>query len=658
MANNIKCIFSVILCCFFFGNTFAQFNKYIVQLKDKNSSIYAINNPSQFLSNRAIARRVANNISINITDLPVTQAYINQIAAIPNVTILSTSKWFNTISIQVLNVTALNTVNALPFVQATLAVAPRPIIVHNFISKLFNTPAQIAAATMPLRPQQPHQLYNYGQAFNQIHFHNGDFLHNLGFTGNGMQIAIMDAGFQRYLNVPTFDSVNANSQVLGTWDFVANKPSVNEEHPHGMYCFSTIAANNPGTFIGTAPKASFYLFRTEDAATEYPIEEQYFTAAAERADSAGADVFSVSLGYTQFSNSQFDYTYADMNGKKSTIAKACTMAANKGIAVVVAAGNEGGSAWRYITTPADADSILTVGAIGLDKQPAYFSSYGPSSDGRIKPDIAALGSPAVIANTSTGLPLFGSGTSYATPIMAGIVTCLWQAFPDMANATIFDAIKKSADQYLLPNNRTGYGIADAKKAFVLLLKKQYAQQISLQNNCTVNIQFSVKAAANMQLIVERKLPNQINFVAIDSQNTVGGFLPQSFTFNDGVQLLQPGISIQYRIKMNIAADTSFYLDSATVFYVQNCNTNTIENISVTPNPVKQNATVSIVQLAPSLITINMYNSVGQLVFQLKNQQAAIQQVFTLPMQAMANGLYYISIIKNGNKVKQQKILKQ
>jgi serine protease AprX len=658
MANCKNYIFFILFSFVASRHANAQFSKYIVQLTNKNGSTYNINNPTQFLSNKSIARRVANNISINSTDIPIPQIYINQIAAIPNVTILNTSKWFNTVCVQVANSAALNAINALPFVQATLAVAPRPSIVHNFINKLFNTPTTAVGIAMPLRPQQPNQLYNYGQAFNQIHLHNGDFLHNLGFVGNGMQIAIMDAGFQRYLNVPTFDSAIANNQLLGTWDFVANKPTVNEEHPHGMYCFSTIAANNPGTFIGTAPKASFYLFRTEDAAIEYPIEEQNFAAAAERADSAGVDVFSISLGYTQFNNAQFNYTYADMNGKKSTIAKACTMAANKGIAVIVAAGNEGGGVWKYITTPADADSVLTVGAIGLDKQPAYFSSYGPSSDGRIKPDVVALGSPAIIANVNTGLPLYGSGTSYATPIMAGITTCLWQAFPEVSNISIIDAVKKSADKYTQPNDRTGYGIADVKKAFVLLIKKLYKQQISINNTCKTLINYSVKAATGMQIIVERMLPSQQNYIAIDTQNIYGNFKINNITYIDDIHVIQPGITIHYRIKMNIGTDTSFYLDSATVFYLQNCTNGAIEKISITPNPVKNNATIAIIQNAPSLVTINMYNTIGQQVYQLNNQQAAAQQLFTIPMQALASGVYIVAIFKNGNKVHTQKMYKQ
>ena len=237
--------------------------------------------------------------------------------------------------------------------------------------------------------------------------------------------------------------------------------------PFGMNCFSTIAANIPGTFVGTAPATSFYLFRTEDVSSEYPVEEQNFAAAAERADSLGVDVFSVSLGYTTFSNNLFNYTYSDMNGNTTISAKAADFAAKKGIFVTVAAGNEGSNSWHYITTPADADSVLTVGAVALNKQVALFSSFGPSSDGQIKPAVAAVGSGAVIANQNTGFPSFGNGTSYSCPIMAGIATCLWQAFPEVNNMGIIDALQKSADRFTIPDDRTGFGIPDVRLLFSL-----------------------------------------------------------------------------------------------------------------------------------------------------------------------------------------------
>jgi subtilisin family serine protease len=216
--------------------------------------------------------------------------------------------------------------------------------------------------------------------------------------------------------------------------------------------------------VGTCPNADFLLYRSEDASSESPVEEQYWIAAAERSDSAGADVITTSLGYNLFDNPVFDYTYADMNGHTTMIAKAATMAARKGMIVLAAAGNEGETAWHFITTPADADSTLTVAAVDASGNVASFSSYGPSSDGRIKPTVASVGAGTAISST-TGPIVNGSGTSFATPNLAGLVTCLWQAFPDLTNMQIIDAVEKRSSIYSNPDNRIGYGIPDFKKAF-------------------------------------------------------------------------------------------------------------------------------------------------------------------------------------------------
>lgn len=471
-----------------------------------------------------------------------------------------------------------------------------------------------------------------------------------------MQLAIMDAGFLNYLTLPTFDSVRKNNQVLGTWDFVANKTSVNEEHPHGMNCFSTIAANMPGTFVGTAPKASFYLFRTEDISSEYPVEEQNFTVAAEKADSLGVDVLSVSLGYNIFDNSLFNYSYADMNGQKTLIARAVDMAAQKGMAVIVAAGNEGNNAWHYLVTPADADSALTVGAVNANRQIASFSSYGPSSDGQIKPDVAAVGAGAIIASNTTGLPISSNGTSFACPIMAGITTNLWQAFPEVNNMVIIDVLRKSSDHTNTPDNRTGYGIPDVKKAFVLLQKKSFTQQIEIDNNCKTVLKWRVKTAAGMQCVVERKLPTESGYSVIDSQSANTNFAKNDFIYLDDLSSISTGTTIQYRIKMTIAADTSYYLDSATVLYQKSCAIMP-ENIVVGPNPVTGSLSVIINRNSPVNVLLIMHNTIGQLVYRSNNLPLNGEQTFTIPMQPMSKGIYYLTVIIDGKKVATKKIIR-
>ena len=645
----------IIITSFFTVKGYTQFSRYIIQLKDKNGSSFSTSNPSLFLSQRAIDRRVRYNIPLAETDLPVNSNYIQSILGVGNVSLLNVSKWFNEVCILTTDSAAITKINALPFVQTTAPIAARTVNFIKPVNKLSN-PGNTFAPSYAARPQSPLDIYNYGRAYPQIHLHNGEFLHNHGFRGEGMQLAIMDAGFLNYLTLPTFDSVRKNNQVLGTWDFVAGKTSVNEEHPHGMNCFSTIAANMPGTFIGTAPKASFYLFRTEDILSEYPVEEQNFTAAAERADSLGVDVLSVSLGYNTFDNSLFNYTYADMNGQKTLIAKAVDMAAQKGIVVVVAAGNEGNNAWHYLVTPADADSALTVGAVNANRQIASFSSYGPSSDGQIKPDVAAVGAAAIIASNATGLPVASNGTSFACPIMAGITTDLWQAFPEVNNMAIIDVLRKSADHNSTPDNRTGYGIPDVKKAFVLLQKKSYTQQIEIGNNCKTVLKWSVKTAADMQCMVERKLPSEISYSIIDSQFINTGFTKNDFIYHDDLSTVSPGSTIQYRIKMNIAADTSYYLDSATVVYQKSCVV-LPENIVIGPNPVTANLSVIINRNSPVKLSLIMHNSFGQLVYRLNNQPLNGEQTLTIPMQAMSRGTYYLTVIIDDKKVTTKKIIR-
>ncbi len=546
----------VALICFAVkGN--AQFTRYVIRLKDKGTSPYAINNPSQYLTARAIARRTRYGITIDSADLPITPRYIDSIRLAGAVTILNTSKWLNQVAIQTSDAAALAKINAFAFVQGSSPVATRPVQQQQ--NQKFETVSSTTSAI--LSPTNiTADYFNYGQSYAQVHIHNGEFLHNRGFRGQGMQMAVIDAGFQNYLTMPTFDSVRNSGQILGTWDFVTGNATVNEDHPHGANCLSTIAANMPGTFVGTAPKTSFYLYRTEDAATEYPVEEQNWAAAAERADSLGVDICSVSLGYNTFDNATFNYTYASMNGNTTTIAKAADMAAKKGMLIVVANGNEGSNAWHYLISPADADSVLAVGAVNTSGTVASFSSFGPSSDGQIKPGVAAVGWGAIIANTSNGQPVSGNGTSFACPNMAGLTTCLWQAFPEVNNMTIINTLQQAGNRFATPDDRSGYGIPDMKKAFAMLLKQRFTKQFT-QTNCRANLQWAVKTDSAINVVVERKLAGETNYTPISTQTSTGGFAERNFTYTDDLSNIT-ATSINYRLKINIAADTSFYLDSA------------------------------------------------------------------------------------------------
>lgn len=475
----MKQFYSLFLIASFSLNASAQFSKYIVKFKDKTGTPFSINNPSQFLSARSIERRTKQHIAIDETDLPIVLRYIDSVRLAGNVIILNRSKWLNQICIQTSDAAALSKINGFAFVQKTqpvMRLSNQPLVSKN---KFLETIKNITA------PQSPEGLmdYSYGNSFNQIHIHEGEYLHNKGFHGEGMLMAIMDAGFYHYQSLPAFDSVRMNNQVIETYDFVANKTDVNQEHPHGMQCFSIIAGNIPGQLVGSCPKAKFYLYRSEDINSESPVEEQNWIAATERADSIGVDVTSTSLGYDTFDNPVFNYSYADMNGHTSMIARAASMAAKKGMIVVVAAGNEGDNFWHYITTPGDADSVITVGAVDVSGNIGNFSSYGPSSDGRIKPTVASVGVHTAISSTS-GPVTFGSGTSFATPNLAGLVTCLWQAFPEFTNMEIIEAVKKSSSIYHSPDDRIGFGIPDFRLAFEDLNEQRILRNITtiLGNN--------------------------------------------------------------------------------------------------------------------------------------------------------------------------------
>lgn len=570
----------------------AQFSRYIVKLKDKGTNPYSLSNPIQYLTQRSIDRRTRYGIGIDSTDLPITPRYIDSIRLAGAVTILNSSKWLNQVAIQTTDAAALAKINSFPFVISSGPIAALTQPNNIPVNKQLDAP-QSDIPENPTSSIITADYYNYGQSYAQVHLNNGEFLHNRGFRGEGMHMAVLDAGFYHYLSLPTFDSVRNNNQILGTWDFVARNASVDEDHTHGMNCLSIIAANMPGVFIGTAPKASFYLYRTEDVATEYPIEEQNWLAGMERADSLGVDITSTSLGYYNFDNAVFNYTYANMDGNTTMSAKGADLAAKKGMLLVLAAGNEGNNAWHYIITPSDADSVMAVGAVSSTGVVGSFSSYGPSSDGQIKPSVAAVGVGAVIANPSTGQPTSGNGTSFACPNIAGLTTCLWQAFPETNNMGIISVMQQSATRATNPDNRVGYGIPDMKKAFVMLIKQLFTKQSQVAN-CSAILQWTAKTDSVISIVLERKLPADINYTTLNTFTSTGAFTARNFGFTDDLRTF-PTSGIKYRFRMNIAADTSFYLDSVTVNF--------------TPRPVL-GTDKTVISCSNSFDLTSQYNTTG------------------------------------------------
>ena len=642
---------------FFFTAANAQ-TRYLVKFKDKGTNPFAIANPSQYLSPRALARRARYNIAIDSTDLPVTPRYVDSIRLAGAVTILNSSKWLNEVAFRTTDPVALAKISTFPFVISTTAVASftqgnSPVV--KLMDSASGPTPWIGNSSSFIGATQS-DVFNYGLSHGQVHLHKGEFLHNHGFRGEGMQLSVLDGGFYHYLSLPTFDSIRNNFQILDTRDFVQNNASVDEDDAHGMNCLSTIAANLPGVFVGTAPKAIFCLYRTEDVATETKIEEHNLAAGFERADSIGVDVCSVSLGYNQFDIPAQNYTYADFNGDITLSAIAADIAAKKGMLPVVAAGNEGSSAWHFIVTPGDGDSVMTVGAVDTLGNIAGFSSYGPSADGRVKPNLAATGFRAVIASPSTGLPVYGNGTSFATPNLAGLTTCLWQAFPEFNNMSILDAMQRAATKFANPDNRIGYGIPDMKKAFVILLRKSYTQQANI-SGCLATVQLNIKEDNSMKIFIERKQSSQISYTTLQTITGTGSFTNKNLSFSDNFSLLNSGGTVSYRIRLDIATDTTIYLDSLILNVPSGCVVPK-DQVQLTSNPVTNTANVVISRIATAKISLSLRNAAGQRMYETTYLQPAGTEIRSINLQGMAAGVYYLAVYADDKKISTQRILKR
>ncbi|MBK5284062.1 MAG: S8 family serine peptidase, partial [Bacteroidia bacterium] len=499
--------------------------KYFVAFADKNNNPFSISNPSAYLSPRALNRRAIQNISINSTDLPVTPSYVTTVAA-QGATILNKTKWLNGVIIQTNDTNIVNAIRLLPFVSGIKSI---PHHARN-VSEIPRSKDKFENITLTKNRSAVSTSSDYGGAWNQLSMLHGDFLHDAGFRGAGMLIAVLDAGFIKADSLAVFDSLRANNRIVATRDFVDGDTMVYDHHWHGTSVLSCMAANLPGTMIGTAPDASYILLRTEDAATEFIIEEYNWACGAEFADSAGADVFNSSLGYTTFDDSLYNHTYADMNGDSAIATQAADIAASKGILVVNSAGNSGGNSWNFIGAPADADSILAIGAVDSLGVYASFSSRGPSFDGRVKPDVCAQGSASFVAYTDGSFGP-GSGTSFASPIMAGMAACLWQSCSSYSNMQILRAIQISADHFLMPDTLYGYGIPDFSIACLILNGNTNVRDdliISLYpnpftENCIINFYSSIRQSIHTEvfdILGKKVLDNYLWIPAIDKYQLV------------------------------------------------------------------------------------------------------------------------------------------
>lgn len=427
--------------------------RFWVYFQDKGPVTSEVNEAVQ-LSERALERRQKQGIAIDWYDMPVYQPYIDSLASW-GFTIHVASLWINAVSVTAPDETALGNLGIQPLVRKVERV------------KSYRMPVE----TLSFQPATFRQAENtepeYGNAANQVEMIQLDKLHGLGYTGEGLQIAVLDGGFTAIDTGAGYQSFRDKEQILGTFNFPDNNEDVYFSALHGSYVLSIMGSDIPGSYVGAAPDAGYFLFRTEVVDSERVAEEDFWLAAAEYSDFIGVDIINSSLGYTTFDVSSEDHSYSDMDGNTTVVTRAADIAASKGILVCNSAGNSGNSDWQYIGAPADGDSVFSIGAVDPDGIYASFSSRGPTSDGRIKPNIAVQGAFSAVVHPN-GAIYIGSGTSFSSPLAAGAAACLWQAFPEKTNMEIMEAMQQSATQAAEPDDYLGYGIPNMLVAYYML----------------------------------------------------------------------------------------------------------------------------------------------------------------------------------------------
>jgi serine protease AprX len=426
--------------------------KYLITFKDKTNSPYSVSKPLEFLSQRSVNRRQKQNITVKNRDLPVNPSYISSIKT-AGAKVWFTSRWLNAALIQT-STTNLQTILKLPFVKGLE------------VNGTIDDPNSRSGRKSNKFEATNIQGFNYGLSKVQNEMIGVDKMHDAGFKGEGMMIGVLDAGFNNADRIPAFKALFDEKRIVGTYDFVKKETSVYEDDAHGTEVLSCMGAFTEGQMVGSAPKASFLLLRTEDAPTEYVIEEANWLFAAEYADSVGVDLINSSLGYTTFDDTKTDHTYAQLDGNTTIAARAADWAAGVGIVCVISAGNDGNGSWKYISTPADADSVLTVGAVTANKTYAAFSSLGIPTDKRIKPDVSAMGQSAAVVVPSGSVGT-ASGTSFSSPILCGMVAGYWQANPTLTAIQVMDNIRKAGSQAVSPDKTLGYGIPNLYKVLAV-----------------------------------------------------------------------------------------------------------------------------------------------------------------------------------------------
>lgn len=461
------------LAAFFSSSLFAQqaseTGLYFIGFKDKLGTPFTTDQAASLFSPRALERRAKHQVAVTEMDLPISPIYEQKVAD-AGAEIWLRAKWMNGL-VAIANGQQIKAIKSLPFVDTVYFTSPL-LVSDDAPSMRSSAKPIIPSLDRPAPVIYPDSINAafYGAGWPNLEKMKGDSLHRWGFRGQGMLVAVLDGGFPM-VNHPGYLGHQDAASVPANWDLVDQDETALDGSNHGSTVLSTMAAHHPFFTIGMAPEARYVLFKTENGRGEHRLEEINYAIALEIADSLGVDVVNSSLGYTTFNDKTMDYTYADLNGQTSPASIAADRAFERGMIIVTSAGNAGGDDWKYIGTPADAKHIFAVGALDSKNERAYFSSFGPSSDGRIKPDISAPGV-AVPGIATNGRGIRGAnGTSLSSPLVAALVTCLWQAFPEASNADILEAVKRTASHADKPDNSIGHGLPNFAAAYRYLQTK-------------------------------------------------------------------------------------------------------------------------------------------------------------------------------------------
>jgi serine protease AprX len=521
--RQLKVIVSILLILFSLAGI-AQQNRYVVYLTDKSGSTHSLQNPETFLSTRAIQRRLQQGIRITEEDLPVSATYINTIKSL-NVDVFYTSKWFNAVLIQT-EADKISSLSALPFVEQVKYVAPGERLIRNGRMKFEEEQENVDLGINSFK-----QLVQLGI---------GD-MHELGYRGEDINIAVIDGGFTGLTSNEFFEALLSQGRLKDAHNFVRNSNDPFQASQHGTMVLSTMAAYKSNDFIGGAYKANYFLYLSEDAPTEYIVEEYNWLFAAERADSAGVDIINTSLGYSWFDDPAMNYTPADMDGKTAVISRAAKIAFEKGILVVTSAGNYGSNNWKIITAPADVEEVLAIGAVTDTGLRSAFSSTGPTADGRLKPDLMAMGQAAAVISAA-GTKSFVSGTSLSSPLLASLAAGLWQAYPKLSNKEIREALIRSGSQYTNPDILNGYGIPDFLRAKDWIEARFYNSFFSIYPNPTSDNNLFIRSLADdnssLQITIINSAGQLVSKYVLNGAQYYGRYIIDVADINAGIYLVQ------------------------------------------------------------------------------------------------------------------------